>query len=225
MQQITIPLAMRTVFTPSILRARLGLSLAALALAGCVPVGMNGNQVGQSRTTLTGPGLTIAAPTGWCVDPKSLKNTSNGGFVLFGNCAAISENPNDARAPEPALLSATIGPPAVEDKNGKLSLTRLKGMDTFFHSEIGRAALARSGESKDVKIESSRITGDMLLLRISDRSTSGGPPTARTYLRAITDIKGRIAALSVMPLKNGEMSASAQRNLIERFAATIRAAN
>jgi len=197
----------------------------ALSLVGCVPTGMGGAQVGQARTTLASGALTIAAPKGWCVDPKTLRDGRNGGFVLFGNCAAISGNPEDARAPEPALLSATVGPPAIEDENGKLGHARLAQMETFFRSDIGRAALSRSGESKDVKILHSEITHDMLMLRIQDRSQSGAPPVAQVYLRAITDLGGRITSLSVMPLKDGEMSAKAQSVLITRFAEAIRNAN
>jgi hypothetical protein len=208
----------------SLLKPAIAVSLA-LMLAGCVPAGMGSTQVGQARTTLANGSLIVAAPKGWCVDPKTLRDQRNGGFVLFGNCAAISGNPDDARAPAPALLSATVGPPAVDDQNGTPSVDRLKRMKTFFLSDIGRAALSRSGESGDVKILHSEISHDMLLLSIQDRSQSGGPPVAQTYLRAITAIGGRITALSVMPLKDGEMSTAAQTALIARFAATIRAAN
>lgn len=227
-QQHSISFAMLVSFMPadrlSLFKPVMAASLA-WALAGCVPTGMGSTQVGQARTTLADGALTIAAPKGWCVDPKSLSDQRNGGFVLFGNCAAISGNPNDARATEPALLSATVGPPTIKDKNGKLSHDRLKRMETFFRSDIGRAALSRSGESADVKILHSEISHDMLLLSIQDRSKSGGPPIAQVYLRAIADLGGRITALSVMPLKDGEMSAAAQKVLITRFAEAIRSAN
>lgn len=194
-------------------------------LSGCVPGEFGTAQVAQSRTSLANGALKVAAPKGWCIDPKSLRNSGAGGFALFGNCAAISKNPDDSHARQPALLSVTVGPPAIEDEAGKLSKARLQKIGEFFRSEIGRAALARSGEAKDVTIQKSEIADDMLLLTISDRSKSGGPPIATTYLRGITDLSGRITALAVMPLKDGEMSADAQRGLMRDFAAAIRAAN
>lgn len=205
-------------------------SLAALGglmmmLAGCVPGTFGTAQVAQSRTTLANGALTVAAPKGWCVDPRSLRNSGAGGFALFGNCAAISDNPEDARAPLPALLSVTVGPPAIEDEAGKLSKARLEKIGSFFRSDIGRAALARSGEAGDVTIDRSEIVHDILMLRVTDRSASGRPPVAKTYLRGITDLSGRITALSVMPLKDGEMSDNAQKALLEEFVAAIRAAN
>ncbi|PFG61663.1 hypothetical protein AXZ77_0211 [Thioclava sp. ES.031] len=194
-------------------------------LAACQPTAFGTAQVAKARTTLANGALTVAAPKGWCVDPKSLRNSGAGGFALFGNCAAISGNADDAHAPEPALLSVTVGPPALEDGSGKLSKDRLTKIGEFFHSEIGRAALSRSGEAEDVAIKSTDIADGALLLRVEDRSGTGGPPIAKTYLRGVTALGGRITALSVMPLKEGEMSYAQQRRLLERFIAAIRAAN
>lgn len=194
-------------------------------LSGCVPGEFGTAQVAQSRTKLANGALTVTAPKGWCIDPKSLRDSGAGGFALFGNCAAISRNPDDAHAPLPALLSVTVGPPAVTDASGTFGKDRLAKIGTFFRSELGRAALARSGEAGDVTIDKSEISGDVLMLRVTDRSKQGGPPVADTYLRGISDIGGRIVALSVMPLKDGEMSYDAQRRLLREFVAAIRAAN
>ena len=195
-----------------------------LALAACQPGTVPAADKARPTATLGDGAVTVVAPHGWCVDPRSLRDTAGGGFALFGSCSAISGRADDPRPDAAALLSVTVGP-ADPDGEGRVSRDRLTRIGAFFRTETGRAALARSGRARDVQVLGSEIVDGALLLHVADRSGSAGPPLARTYFRAITDLGGRISALSVLPLRDGEMSEADQRALMARFMRAIRSAN
>lgn len=193
----------------------LSLIVLCAALAGCVaPQGSASDRV-RLRD-----GQVLAAPQGFCVDPSSRRDEAQGSFVLFGSCAAISGDPSAARPAQPAMLSATVGPQAA----GSLSDTFAE-FESFFQSPAGRAALARSGAPEDVRILRAERRGDLLLLKIRDRSQAREAPVSATYWRAITGLEGRITALSVLPLANAAMSDAQQIAVLEAFNAATRAAN
>lgn len=191
--------------------------LAAAVLSGCV---IALPQRASQRAEVLSGSLRLAAPAGFCVDADSVQDGAESAFVLWGNCAAIA---GSARAPRPehdALLSATIGP--LSDQPVEAAFDTYKA---FFRSDMGRAALARSGQAEDVEVMSIEAAGSLLLLKISDRSASAKTPVAQVYWRAVTGLSGRVAALSVLPLAGKEMADSAQISLLREFEATIRAAN
>ncbi len=185
------------------------------AMAGCSALsGLT------DRVNLLGGRFVVAAPAGFCVDPKSRRDNGSGSFVLFGDCAVIG-GAAPARTPmRQAVLSATIGP----ETPGPIETT-FPGFDRFFHSAAGRAMLARSGSAGDVDILQVRKAGSVMLLKIRDRSTPRDPLVSQVYWRAIVDLGGRITALSVLPLRAAPMTDAAQIRLLEDFVASIRAAN
>ncbi|HEY0276217.1 MAG TPA: cation transport ATPase [Paenirhodobacter sp.] len=184
-------------------------------LAGCVLP-----QEGSDRVTLLGGRYIVAAPAGFCVDPKSRRDNGTGSFVLFGDCATITGATPDRRPARAAVLSATIGP----ETPGPIETT-FPGFDRFFHSAAGRAMLARSGAAGDVEILQVRQTGATMLLKIRDRSAPRDATVSQVYWRAIVDLGGRITALSVLPLRTAPMPDTAQIRLLEEFVAAIRTAN
>ncbi|PTV95151.1 hypothetical protein C8J27_10595 [Rhodobacter aestuarii] len=199
------------------------LALGTMALSGCVavvPLPIIKPAEVSSRANVLDGSLTLAAPEGYCVDPKSRQDGAEAAFVLWGNCAAIAR---DGSAPQPkhrALLSATVGPmPDVPLE------TALKNYETFFQSEAGRAAMARSGQAEDVEILTVQEQERRLLFKISDRSAVTKGPLDTVYWRAITGLDRHIAALSVMPMRGSALSDKAQLSLLQSLEASIRAAN
>lgn len=191
------------------------LSVAAALLAACAVK----PQVTDRVRVLNGA-MVVAAPTGYCVAPSSHSESAQGAFALFGSCAAISGDASMAPAPYPVMLSATVGL-----KVAAPLAQSFPAFERFFHSPSGRAAIARSGLAGDVDIVAVRRQGGMMLLKIRDRSASTTTPVSTTYWRAITDLNGRIAALSVLPMKGITMSDSAQIRLLVQFDQAIRAAS
>lgn len=176
--------------------------------------------VARDRISVLNGTMMLAAPPGYCVDPVSQREERGGSFVLFGSCAAISGDPAAAKPAYRAMLSATVGPETPEP----LQQT-FPGFERFFQSAAGRAALARSGTAQDVAILQVMHSGGLLLLKIRDRSQQKGAPVSETYWRAITGLRGRITALSVLPAQGVAMGDAQQIRLLQAFDAAIRAAN
>ncbi|MCE5973695.1 hypothetical protein LZA78_09405 [Sinirhodobacter sp. WL0062] len=190
----------------------------ALLLAACVEP--TGGVRAVSKVAVAGGAVTLSAPYGFCVDPRSTREGATGSFVLFGNCAAISGNPQAPKPPARALLSASVGPQSPQPVAENFAQ-----IEAFFRSEAGRAALARSGKAVDVEILSARIRDKALMMKLRDRSASRGTPVAETYWRAVTGLGGRITALSVMPLAQSGLSDDEQLALLRDFVARTKSAN
>jgi hypothetical protein len=187
-------------------------------LAGCVGAP---NAPAPRSVTVADGGLRLAAPRGFCVDQRSLRDAGAAAFVLFGNCAALSGNAEDARPDYPVVLSATVS-----TQTGAEGIERrFDQMRVFFRSPAGRAALSRAGKAETVEVLDIRTADDLLLIRLSDSAPMGDAPVSETYWRAFSGVGGRILSLSVLPLKNRPVSDAAQRSLLQQFAAHIRANN
>ena len=199
--------------TPRLPARRIRLTLAALAplvLAGCLAA----TTPASDRITLAEEGVTLAAPAGFCVDPKTSRKSREGAFVIFANCAAISGDPAAPRPAQPAILSATVGPQSPGPVGESFA-----PIEDFFRSEAGRAALARSGEANDVKILKTQVSDGLLLIKLRDGSVAEGAPVEPVYWRAITGLGGRITALSVLPLQGTQMQDASQIEILRAFAA------
>lgn len=172
------------------------------------------------RAVVQGGEVVLVAPDGYCVDQRSTRDGPEGAFVLWGSCAAISHN---AKAPKPgqkAMLSATIGPVSADPVE-----TAFASYESFFRSEAGRAALARSGKARDVKILMVKQDRHRLLLKISDRSARLFSPVEQVYWREITGVGGHVSALSVLPLSGSALADEAQLELLQAFDDTVQDAN
>jgi hypothetical protein len=118
------------------------------------------------------------------------------------------------------MLSATVGPVA----DGPIE-TAFDRYESFFRTEAGRAALARSGLAKDVEILDVRKERGLMLMKIADFSVVPAAPVDVVYWRAITGLEGHVSALSVLPLAGSRLDDEAQLTLLQAFDETIRAAN
>ncbi len=201
---------------------RLGLIAlgAAFLVSGCVMALPGLPQRASERAKVLDGRLTLAAPSGFCVDRKTLQDSPEGAFVLWGNCAAIAADPEAPRPVHRAMLSATIGPLADHPLDGAF-----EGFEAFVQSDAGRAALARSGRAEDVQVLAVEPSQSLLLLKISDRSAPDAAPVEPVYWRAITGLGGHVSALSVLPLAGSGMDDATQLALLQAFDASIRAAN
>lgn len=197
---------------------------AILAVAGCVGgIGGIGDDAdtGTRRVQVTADMITIAGPRGYCVDPTATRDDGDTGFVLLGNCAAISGN---ARAPQPDLSAVLTA--AVSARSDGASLTgNLGALDGFFRSEAGRGLLSRSGDPSSVQILESRVSGEMFLLHARDTGPGALPGVAQDYWRAYLDVGPRLATLTVLALADLEISDDQALAVLNRFAATVRTGN
>lgn len=166
-----------TVYVLTLIRRRcVGPVLAALvALAGC-DLPMPGT--GVHETTLLGGALKIAAPAGYCIDPKASASRGSAVVVLIGRCTA-----NGGVAA--ALVSLTVGAPA----SAGVLLAGPDALAKFLTSTAGRRMLSRDGVAGHVIVLQALVSKGSLLLHVKDQ-------TVGEYWRAITAIKGRLVTIS-----------------------------
>ncbi|MER5170722.1 hypothetical protein [Thioclava sp. GXIMD2076] len=193
----------------SILQVKLGVAVlvSALALAGCQTT-----TGGRATGTVIAGDTVLSAPAGYCVAGEGNPGQTENNVILFGDCAAVTDDATRQGAPHPAMLSATVGP----KMTGTLK-SRFPMIEAFFRSAAGQAAIARSGRSDDVDILKSQSSGDILLLKVRDRSLAEEFPVSAEYWRGVTSLEGHLTALSVMPLNTQPMSDAQQLKLLKDF--------
>lgn len=191
---------------------------AAGLLVGCV---MEGG--GSAPTSVSvGDQITVAGPSGYCVDTSASRTGDSGAFVLLGSCASISRSLMAARPKYPAILTASVSGGGPDTDTFKASFP---SMAKFLSSAAGRAALSRSGKAASVNIAQIGSAGDAMTIRATDTAAAPGQNVEPEYWRALMSIKGQIVTLTVMGLKDKPLSSEVKRALLDAFIARIRAVN
>lgn len=150
-------------------------ALMLMALTGCEDF-VSG--AGLRETQVLGGALTIAAPAGYCIDPKASVTRGSAVVALIGRCTARGEV-------APAVVSVTVGQAASAGVlvSGPVALAR------FLTSSQGRRLLARDGVAGHVAVIETRISKGALFVHLNDRS-------AGEYWRAILALRGRLVTVS-----------------------------
>lgn len=204
-------------------RLRLGaaplLGLIPGLLAACVNLG--GGEDAPRQVQVTSDLVTITGPRGFCVDPTATQNAGDTGFVLLGNCAAISGSARSGQPDVPAVLTAAVSAPSV----GTSLTANLDALDAFFRSEDGRALLSRSNDADSVQIFETCTQSGMFLLHARDTSAGDMAGVATDYWRAYMDIGSRLATLSVLALEDAEVSDAQSLATLTQFSAAVQGAN
>lgn len=188
-------------------------------LAACVSLGGGANA--PREVQVTADAVTITGPRGYCVDPTAVRNSGDTGFVLLGNCAAISGSARAGQPDVPAVLTAAVSEPS----SGADLTGNLDALDAFFRSTDGRALLSRSGRAESVQILSTRRQTGMLLLHARDTSAGDVVGVASDYWRAYLDIGPRLATLTVLTLDEAEITDAQALATLTQFATAVQAAN
>ena len=193
---------------------------AALALGGCVmPFG---GGPAPATMALTEGGPVIAAPMGFCVDESQSHEAGTEAFVLFGSCASLSRSSDAERPPAKAVLTASVTAAAP----GAAPLAKsFKELERYFKSETGRAALSRTGDAATVKVVRTQVSGDALLIELTDSAAPGANRVQARSWRGLIEIGGRIISFSVLGLADEPLNSTTMRMLAGDFAAALRAAN
>ena len=196
------------------------LGLSAL-LAGCVSLG-GGGDAAPRAVQVTADAVTITGPDGFCVDPALTRNDGDTGFVLLGNCAAISGR---ARAPQPDIQAVLTAAVAERSSGGGVLTESLDELDGFFRSDAGRGLLSRSGDAESITILETRVAGEMFLLHARDTSAGAVVGVAQDYWRAYLDLGPRLTTLSVLALADQDVSDAQALTTLVSFADAVGRAN
>jgi hypothetical protein len=199
------------------LRACVVTLAAALVVSGCLQMP---GEPAQRQVTVSRSAVTIAGPSGFCVDPATLRNETDSAFVLLGNCAAIART---ARAPQPqvrALLTA-----AVQETGGLSISTQGAQVAAYLKTDAGRAMLSRTGRPDSVAILGTQRSGDVLYLHARDKSPSYVPGMSSEQWRAIFDLDGTVVSLTVIGFEDAPLTAETGMATVREFASVIRREN
>lgn len=210
---------MRNTFTPTYKRSVLAVVVlcATAALSGCLQVP---GEPAQREVTVSRSAVTIAGPSGFCVDPTTLRDETESAFVLLGNCAAIARAPRQPQPQVRALLTAAVqelGTVSIREQGAQVA--------AFLKTEEGRALLSRSGDAASVGILNTRKSGDVLYLHAYDKSPGYAPGMSAEQWRAMFDVDGAIVSLTVLGFEDDPLSADAGMATVREFASIIRREN
>ena len=158
---------------------------------------------------VTSAGLIVSGPPGYCIDPSLSRNGRDRGFVLFGNCAAISNRPLDPQPNLPVVLSATV---ALSDA----PLPATAEIDDFIRSDAGRREL---GISEDSGTLATRTAHNAVIYHLSTGRKGD------SNWRALFGLRGAIFSLSMRPLSGAQLTERQGFALLEEFTVRIQAAN
>lgn len=192
---------------------------ALLLLPGCLPGGLPAFLPAPAAAPAPAAGpvllagaVVAAAPPGWCADPRAAQSDDAGAFLLYVPC-------RDGPAPAPALLTVSV-----------LGATEAAApdparLDAFFRSDVGRAALSRSGEAASVTVVQTGTAGDAFLLQVRDTAPLAGAPVAPESWRAVLPLNGRLVALTALSPADPALPPATLRSVLDGFLAAMRAAN
>lgn len=204
---------------------RLGCALLAFAglaaTAACDPSMMQGSSPSRARFDVGGDGVTIAAPTGWCIDPSTARRSADGAFVLLTDCGLLGK-PGTTVGRKGMALTASISGGSLLAAEGDADA--LSDFQDFAASREGRTVLGRSGQASRVRILSTRESGGVYYVLVEDRGKLPIAGLDRQFWRAFLDVNGHTVALSSLGF-TGESDAQASLNELATFAKWIQAAN
>lgn len=151
--------------------------------------------------------MTVAAPSGYCVDKRSARSQADGAVVLMGRCNGGSNHPA-------AVISVTIG----EAGSAGIVADGGTALAAFFQTSGGRAALSRMGSADSVKIVQAANSDGAYTLRIVEAGVGD-------YWRAIMGLSGRLITLSVQGPTGSTLDPATGRSLLGESVAAMRNAN
>lgn len=99
-----------------VLVSRICLALCLFALCACQITLPDLSATSRSSPVLfSQSGIVLRAPTGYCADTKSLRDTPETGFALMANCKALKGRRLSPKDPILAVLTASISAPLSQD--------------------------------------------------------------------------------------------------------------
>ncbi|RAP40787.1 hypothetical protein BYZ73_13540 [Rhodovulum viride] len=181
-----------------------------LALGGCVPGGD-----GVQRVTVAGDRVAVVAPYGFCVDEGASQDGEDGAFVLLASCAALVRAPGAPVPAEDAILTVSV---AASPGPGGSPEDRALVLRRYFQSDLGRAALARSGEPDDVEVLDTETEEGLFLVKSIDRGPGLAEGLRPDAWRAIFEANGRIVTAAATGFVAHPLSDPAARSLLRDLA-------
>ncbi|MEM9582258.1 MAG: hypothetical protein AAGA08_04015 [Pseudomonadota bacterium] len=172
-------------------------------------------KVGQTEATVTRNKTRILAVDGFCVDPVSTRSGTAEAFLVFGNCAAITGNPDQPQPYLRAVATAAVTDSGVTAEGAVRP--QVANLNAYFRTAAGRAALSRSNVADTVEVLDGFADDGALFLRVRDSSDTSFEGAAETYWRAYFDAGNSVVALSVIGFSQSPISSGESLDVLRSF--------
>ncbi|AVW92332.1 hypothetical protein [Celeribacter baekdonensis] len=194
----------------------LGLALALSACQMAVPTPATATKAAPREIRLSSSGLAVAGPTGFCIDPGSVKDEQGGSFVLLGSCTGLSGGSNLGRKASTAVLTLSVSGPLTDATPFDAA-----GVQAFFVSDAGRTVLSRSGNMATVTLLGSAIEGGTVFVHARDTSAPMINGLDDEYWRAFFVSGGRLMTATATPFSQAPMSSEGLKIALKQFAGVL----
>ncbi|MEM1302708.1 MAG: hypothetical protein AAGH17_09010, partial [Pseudomonadota bacterium] len=155
-------------------------------------------------------GLAVRAPSGFCIDTRRTRQSGQGASVLMASCANLGGQPSSG-ALNKALVLLTVVPGTHGD------LAQLQ--------QQLRENPTRLGRGPAVKLHSTETSRVALYANLTDANPGGPPATDPRHWKAVTDIRGVAAVVSVFGAVGGPLTGRAGEQLARDAVQALRDAN
>ena len=162
-----------------------------------------------------GERIRIAAPEGFCVDPRSLDVRREGGFLLLADCVLFADAPD-----RPVEFDGVV---AVSISTGGLPEDLAELAELL--SGPGRAVLGRSGDAEAISVLDTRIEADALFLKVRDAGAPAIPGAQRTGWRVFFPVGPRLVTAAVTGFEGADIPDARALALLRELIAATQAAN
>lgn len=200
-------------------RAATPLALSLSILSGCLDAPGFGATAPQT-VAVAQSSVVIGGPKGYCIDRSASRLNGDSAFVLLGSCAAITRKATVGGVARPAVLTASV---TREPGDGPGLLADPAALKRYVASPAGRAALARDTSPDSVRILGTIGENGAFLIHLRDSSQAEIPGMEQTYWRGLTELNGRLVAVSVLGFADRPLNRTDGLALLRAFLARIRA--
>lgn len=174
-----------------------------------------------ARMAVANGAVVIAGPRGFCIDRAASQDSGGrAALTVLASCRALGAGPFAPRPAHAAVLTAAVASPG---RGGAVD-TEAPGLDAFFRSQAGRAALSRTGKATTVEVLETLPGDAALLLHLTDTAPFGWGAVQPDYWRALLMIGGRTVTLSVLTRPDAGLARDDGLALLRDFIAASRAA-
>jgi hypothetical protein len=193
----------------------LGLSLAALALSGCVGTGA-AIAPGQTQVALYRGALVARGPEGYCIDPVASRPAA--GFAVLAGCALISDNPA-----MPAI-DAFVTIQAGEEGSAGVA-TNEDGLADLLTSPEGVSLLSATGNAATVVVDSVTATPGVVTVHFTDYAPALADGLEPQEWRAFLDLGGRLTTVGLRGFSRAPLDRDTGLRALGQVVDGLRAAN
>jgi hypothetical protein len=158
--------------------------------------------------------VVITAPDGYCIDDTATRSDRQGALVLLASCQALSGDPGDPTPWRPGVLTASVNghaPGSAPPSDGELS--------SFFASDRGLSALARSGNPDTIRVGESYARDGAYFIHA--REIANSPVMGGQSWRAIFSVNGHLVTATLRELDDHPIDLREGFGIVEGFAAEI----